>query len=63
VGKGEVGLWQRRFWEHHLRGEADVNAAIRYCWTNPVKHGFVERPEDWSYSSVHRDMRLGRVAA
>ncbi|MEZ5715232.1 MAG: transposase [Paracoccaceae bacterium] len=63
VDKGEVGLWQRRFWEHHLRGEADVNAAIRYCWTNPVKHGFVERPEDWAYSSVHRDMRLGRVAA
>ncbi len=25
-----------------------------------VKHGFVERPEDWPYSSVHRDMRLGR---
>ena len=63
VDKGEVGIWQRRFWEHHLRSEADVVATIRYCWINPVKHGFVERPEDWAYSSVHRDRRLGRYAA
>ena len=25
-----------------------------------VKHGFVERPEDWPHSSVHREIRLGR---
>ena len=59
----ERGLWQRRFWEHHLRSEADVNAAIRYCLINPVKHGFVEAPEQWPYSSVHRDIRMGRYAA
>ena len=28
VGKRGRGVWQRRFWEHHLRSEADVNAAI-----------------------------------
>lgn len=55
--KGEVGLWQPRFWEHHCRDEADVAAHIRYCWWNPVKHGFVQRPEDWAWSSVHRDAR------
>jgi len=51
----EHGLWQRRFWEHHLRTEAGKRAAIRYCWINPVKHGLVERPEAWTYSSIHRD--------
>jgi putative transposase len=56
----ERGLWQRRFWEHHIRNEADLAAHIRYCWWNPVKHGFVERPEDWAYSSVHRDIKEGR---
>lgn len=56
----ERGLWQRRFWEHHIRNEADLAAHIRYCWWNPVKHGFVERPEDWAYSSVHRDIGEGR---
>jgi REP-associated tyrosine transposase len=53
----EKGIWQRRFWEHHIRDEADLNAHIRYCWNNPVKHGFVERPEEWPFSSVHQDKR------
>lgn len=51
----EKGIWQRRFWEHHLRSEGDRRAAIRYCWGNPVKHGLVEDPADWPYSSFHRD--------
>lgn len=58
--KREAGLWQRRFWEHHVRDEDDLARCVRYCWWNPVKHGFVERPEDWAWSSVHRDIRRGR---
>ncbi|WP_050519150.1 REP-associated tyrosine transposase [Pseudorhodobacter antarcticus] len=56
VRKGDGGIWQRRFYEHHIRGEADFAACVRYCWINPVKHGFVERPEDWPFSSYRRDM-------
>ena len=56
--KGEVGLWQPRFWEHHIRDEADFAAHLRYCWINPVKHGLVARPEDWPHSSVHWDARF-----
>jgi putative transposase len=26
-----------------------------------VKHGFVTRPADWPYSSVHREIGLGQV--
>ena len=59
--KGEVGLWQPRFWEHHIRDEADYAAHVRYCWGNPVKHGLVQRPADWPHSSIHRDIRLGLV--
>ena len=59
--KGEVGLWQPRFWEHHIRDEPDLEAHIRYCWGNPVKHGLVERAVDWPYSSIHRDIQEGRV--
>lgn len=55
VAKGDGRVWQRRFWEHHIRGEEDFAAAVRYCWINPVKHGFVEHPKDWPYSSWHRD--------
>lgn len=55
----ERGVWQRRFWDHHLRGEADYTAHVRYCWVNLVKHGLVDRPEDWPYSSIHRDGGFG----
>ncbi|MBI1173249.1 transposase [bacterium] len=51
----ESGYWQKRFWEHHIRGEEDYAAHVRYCWLNPVKHGLVEDPKDWPYSSFHRD--------
>jgi putative transposase len=50
----ERGIWQRRFWEHHVRGDEDLAACISYCRVNPVKHGLVERPEDWRWSSFHR---------
>ena len=55
----ERGIWQRRFWEHHLRSDAAIAQAIRQCWNDPVRHGLVSRPEDWTFSSIHRD--LGRI--
>ena len=61
VAKGERGIWQRRYWEHHIRDEADLAAHLRYCWWNPVKHGLVAAPEDWPYSSFRRDAAAGRV--
>lgn len=53
--RGEAPVWQKRFWEHHLRDEADFRAHVRYCWVNPVKHGLVGHPGEWPYSSWHRD--------
>lgn len=61
VARKERGVWQRRYWEHHIRGEADYRKHVEYCWLNPVKHGLVEKPTDWPHSSIHRDIRLGRV--
>lgn len=60
---GERGVWQRRFWEHCIRDEADYRAHVAYCWINPVKHGYVQRPVDWPYSTIHRDMRRGLVGS
>ena len=54
--KGDAGVWQRRFWEHHIRNEQDYAACVQYCWQNPVKHGFVQDPYEWAFSSIHRDM-------
>ena len=53
--RDESAIWQKRFWEHHIRDDRDYAAHMQYCWMNPVKHGLVERVEDWPYSSWHRD--------
>ena len=59
--KGERGLWQRRFWEHLVRDEADYARHVEYCYINPLKHGLVTRVRDWPHSSFHRDVRAGIV--
>lgn len=61
LDKREGGIWQRRFWEHVIRDERDYRLHVTYCWGNPVKHGLVARAADWPYSSIHRDIRAGRV--
>jgi putative transposase len=62
VARNERGIWQRRFWEHLIRDEADYARHIEYCYINPLKHGLVRRVRDWPYSSFHRDVRAGNVS-
>ena len=57
VGKGERGIWQRRYWEHTIRDEIDFSRHIDYVHINP--HGLVTRVSDWPYSSFHRMVRHG----
>src|SRR5262249_8351650 len=52
--KREKGIWQRRYWEHAIRDEADLARHIDYIHFNPVKHGLVSRACDWPHSSFHR---------
>jgi putative transposase len=57
------GIWQRRFWEHTIRDEADLESHFDYIHYNPVKHGLVQRPGDWPWSSFHRWVRAGHYSA
>jgi putative transposase len=59
----ERGIWQRRFWEHAIRDEADLAAHIDYVHFNPVKHGHVGSAVEWPYSSFHRYVREGLLSA
>ena len=52
--KGEVCIWQRRFWEHQIRDEKDLQRHVDYIHYNPVKHGLVQQVEDWPWSTYHR---------
>ena len=57
--KGEYDLWQRRYWEHTIRDDIDLQRHVDYIHYHPVKHGFVQRVTDWPYSSFHRYVRDG----
>ena len=52
--KRELGVWQRRFWEHRIRDEDDYWNHVHYIHYNPIKHSLVERVEDWPHSTFHR---------
>ena len=49
----EYNLWQRRFWEHRIRDETDLETHIAYIHYNPVKHRLVKSAVDWPFSSLH----------
>ena len=53
------GVWQRRFWEHTIRDETDLERHADYIHYNPVKHGLVAAPREWPWSSFHRWVQLG----
>lgn len=55
--KGETGIWQPRFWEHHIRDREDYERHLLHCLTSPVKLGLAYTAVDWPYSSIHRDRR------
>ena len=57
--KRERAFWQRRFWEHMIRNDQDLQDHVEYIHYNPVKHGLATAPKDWEYSSFHRYVNAG----
>lgn len=62
-GSSSISQWQSRFWEHTIANERDLAAHVDYIHINPLKHGLVERVADWPYSSFHRYVERGWLAA
>ena len=61
IDRREKGIWQRRYWEHVIRDDADLARHIDYIHFNPVKHGLVTRVRDWPHSSFHRYVAEGTL--
>jgi putative transposase len=59
TSRGERGIWQRRYWEHPIRDDRDFAAHMDYMHCNPVKHGLVDHPADWPYSSFRQCVDSG----
>ena len=57
--KGELGIWQRRFWEHQIRDRDDYWNHVHYIHYNPTKHGYVGQIDDWKFSTYHRFCQEG----
>jgi putative transposase len=61
--RGERGIWQRRYWEHTIRDDQDHAAHMDYIHFNPVKHGLVDKPADWPFSTFCHCVRKGLYPA
>jgi len=46
-------IWQKKYYEHTIRDKKDFYEKLNYVYNNPIKHGYVEKIEDWEYSSYH----------
>jgi putative transposase len=62
IKRNESGIWQRRFWEHYLKDGRDIQRHIAYIHYNPVKHGLVQSPQDWPWSTYNDYVKSGRYA-
>lgn len=45
-------VWQRRYWEHTIVDEAELEQHLNDIHDNPVKHGFVTCPHLWPYRRI-----------
>ena len=46
-----------------MRDDPDLTRHVEYVHYNPVKHGYVSAAVEWPYSSFHRYVEAGLVAA
>jgi len=61
--KRERGVWQRRYWEHQIRDDGDLENHVDYIHFNPVKHGYVNAAVDWPYSTIHHYIKQATLPA
>jgi REP element-mobilizing transposase RayT len=45
-------FWQEGYHPKQITGDDMMVQKIEYIHNNPVKRGYVDRPEDWRYSSI-----------
>ena len=58
IKKREKGIWQRRYWEHTIRNENDLNIHLDYIHYNSYKHYKIQ-PQNWKYCSFNKFVELG----
>ena len=46
-------IWQTGYFDRGVRKSEDINEIFDYVHNNPVRRGFVTKPEDWPFSSLN----------
>ena len=49
-------IWYN-YWDTCITYEKSYLTRINYIWNNPVKHGYIENPEDWKFGSYYYRFR------
>ncbi len=57
--RGARQIWQKRFWEHHIRDEQDWQRHMDYIHYNPVKHGHAASANEWPHSTFYYWVKQG----
>ena len=57
--KKELGIWQRRYYEHTIRNEKELEKYRDYIHYNPVKHHLTSSTKEWEYSSFNKFVKNG----
>lgn len=53
IRRRDKGIWQRSFWQHDIRDQADYDLHEHLIIHAPVSEGLVSGPGDWALSSLH----------
>ncbi|HWA86961.1 MAG TPA: transposase [Opitutus sp.] len=51
-------IWQPDYFDHFVRSAEAYSEKWDYVWHNPVRQGFVSRPEDWPWQGVIHDLQF-----
>jgi REP element-mobilizing transposase RayT len=49
---GQLRIWQEGYHSIAIKSQTFFVEKLAYIHDNPVRKGFVEKPEDWKYSSA-----------
>ncbi|MDP6778410.1 MAG: transposase [Candidatus Latescibacteria bacterium] len=48
-------FWNHGFYDHRIKDRDELARQLNYVSMNPVKKGYVRRPEDWPYLEIGPD--------
>jgi hypothetical protein len=58
LGQSEYQCWQEGSHPIQIDSDKKMTSCLDYIHYNPVKAGFVLKPEDWRYSSIFNYLKL-----